>query len=93
MSDRQDPTHPGDLGHLPDGRPKLSPDDTSLLGLHAVWSEIDEPLPPKGAVARHGTRRVRRQARTAWRVPLSLVIGISAAVVLTLAIIVFLATS
>ncbi|HSJ62179.1 MAG TPA: hypothetical protein VK895_13180 [Jiangellaceae bacterium] len=91
MSDRREPAQGDELGYLPDGRPKLSPDDTSLLGLHAVWSELDEPLPPKGS--RHLSRRARRQARSAWRVPMPLVIGISAAVGITLAIIVFLATS
>ena len=91
MGDRRDPKHGSDLGHFPDGRPKSSPDDTSLLGLRAVWSELDEPLQPK--VGRHGSRRARRRARTSWRVPLPLVIGISVAVGLTVGIIIFLATS
>ena len=91
MSDRREPTQGGELGYLPDGRPKLSPDDTSLLGLHAVWSELDDPLPPKGS--RQLSRRARRQARSTWRVPMPLVIVISAAIGLTLGIIIFLATS
>jgi hypothetical protein len=91
MSDRQDPPPVRDPGYFPDGRPKSSPDDTSLLGLHAVWSEIDEPLPPKAEQSR--SRRARRRARATWSVPAPLVIGISAAVGITLAIIVFLATS
>ena len=91
MSDRRDSTHGGDLGHFPDGTPKSSPDDTSLLGLHAVWSEIDEPLPPKAA--RHRSRRARRRAQASWEIPLPLVIGISVAVGLTLGIIIFLASS
>ncbi|HEX6233588.1 MAG TPA: hypothetical protein VFZ63_10745 [Jiangellaceae bacterium] len=91
MGDRQDPSPVGDPGHLPDGRPKSSPDDTSLLGLHAIWSEIDEPLPPK--TRRRRSRRAHRRARATWDVPAPLVIGISAAVGITLAIIIFLATS
>ncbi len=91
MGDRRDPGDAGDLGYFPDGTPKSSPDDTSLLGLHAVWSEIDQPLPPK--VGRHGPRRARRRARSAWHVPLPLVIGISVAVGLTLGIILFLVSS
>ena len=91
MGDPRDPRDVGDPGHFPDGRPKSSPDDTSLLGLRAVWSELDEPLPPKAG--RHGSRRSRRRVRTSWRVPLPLVIGISVAVGLTLGIVIFLATS
>lgn len=91
MGDRRDSSHAGDPGYFPDGTPKSSPDDTSLLGLHAVWSEIDEPFPPKGGAP--GSRRARRRAKTSWRVPLPLVIGISVAVGLTLGIIIFLATS
>lgn len=91
MGDRRDPSNVGDLGHFPDGSPKSSPDDTSLLGLHAVWSELDEPLPRKAD--RHGTRRARRRAKAPWRVPLPLVIGLSVAVGLTVGIILFIATS
>jgi hypothetical protein len=93
VSDPRDTAPASDQHFYADGRPKSSPDDTSLLGLHAVWSELDEPLPEKGTAGRHGSRRARRQARTAWRVPLPLVVGIAAAVGLTIAIIFYIASS
>jgi hypothetical protein len=93
MGDPRDTAPAGDPHFYADGRPKASPDDTSLLGLHAVWSELDEPLPAKGSTGRHGSRRARRRAGTAWRVPLPLVVGIAAAVGITIAIIFYLASS
>lgn len=100
MTDRNEGAPASDPGRFPDGRPKSSPDDTSLLGLAAVWSEIDEPLPPKSsghgasrhreaARGSHAGRRARRAARRR-RVAAPVVLGLVGAVVLTLAVIAFL---
>ena len=66
--------------------PEASPDDTSLLGLAAVWSELDAPMPPKRAAShRHAGRRARRAPRS---VPTGLVVGLAGAVLLALLMIV-----
>ena len=66
--------------------PEASPDDTSLLGLAAVWSELDAPMPPKRPPAhRHAGRRARRPQRTA---PTALIVGLAGAVLLALLMIV-----
>lgn len=96
MSDRHEPDEVSDPHRFPDGRPKSSPDDTSLLGLAAVWSEIDAPMPPKRSSGRRGShqrgrsRRARR-ARRGRRPPTLLVIGIGLAIMLTLGVIAFVA--
>lgn len=92
MSRRSESVQRGDPHFFPDGRPKASPDDTSLLGLSAVWSKMDEPLPPKGTAAAggrhagggsHGRRAARRRARRAERtIPRGVVIGVGSALVL-----------
>lgn len=92
MTDRPERAPASDPLRFPDGRPKSSPDETSLLGLAAVWSEIDEPLPPKGASRRrggHGRRSGRRarRARRAQAVSRPVVFGLLGAVVLTLGVI------
>lgn len=94
MSGRAESVHQGDPHYFPDGRPKTSPDDTSMLGLSAVWSEMDEPLPPRGAAVaggRHagggnqGRRAARRRARRAERtIPRGVAIGIGSALALAL---------
>jgi ferric-dicitrate binding protein FerR (iron transport regulator) len=66
--------------------PEASPDDTSLLGLAAVWSELDAPMPPKRAAShRHAGRRARRAPRS---VPTALIVGLAGAVLLALLMIV-----
>ncbi|HSI93455.1 MAG TPA: hypothetical protein VK925_08130, partial [Jiangellaceae bacterium] len=70
MTDRHEGEPGSDPLRFPDGRPKSSPDDTSLLGLAAVWSEIDEPMPPKrsagkGGIHQRGRSRRARRARSA----------------------------
>lgn len=93
MSRRTESVHRGDPHYFPDGRPKVSPDDTSMLGLSAVWSEMDEPLPPRGFEAggrhsgggSHGRRAARRRARRAARtVPRGVMIGVGGAFFLVL---------
>ncbi len=95
MTDRHEPAPVSDPFRFPDGRPKSSPDDTSLLGLAAVWSEIDEPLPPKGSTRRHAGRGRRggrrgRRARRYQPVARPVVIGLVGAVALTLGVIAIL---
>ncbi|HET6686250.1 MAG TPA: hypothetical protein VFH02_06965 [Jiangellaceae bacterium] len=66
--------------------PEASPDDTSLLGLAAVWSELNAPMPPKRRPAhRHAGRRARRPQRSA---PTALIVGLAGAVLLALLVIV-----
>ena len=66
--------------------PEASPDDTSLLGLAAVWSELNAPMPPKRRPAhRHAGRRARRPQRSA---PTALIVGLAGAVLLALLMIV-----
>jgi hypothetical protein len=98
VTDRHEGAPESDPLRFPDGRPKSSPDDTSLLGLAAVWSEIDEPMPPKRSAGKGGThqrgrsrqtRRARR-ARPAQSPGVRVMLGLAAAVVLALAVIVFL---
>ena len=68
--------------------PEASPDDTSLLGLAAVWSELDAPMPPKRmATHRHAGRRARRTHRSA---PTALIVGLAGAVLLALLMIIVL---
>ncbi|MBD0292932.1 MAG: hypothetical protein ICV70_05090 [Jiangellaceae bacterium] len=62
-------------------RRKLSPDDTSLLGLAAVWAELDAPMPPKGRRARRAEQR--GSART-LSVSVPVIIGLGTAVLLAL---------
>lgn len=65
------------------------PDGTSLLGLAAVWSELDAPMPPKRPAShRHG----RRGARRIPTFPTALLVGLAVAVTLALAMIVILLT-
>ncbi|HEX6197492.1 MAG TPA: hypothetical protein VFZ37_16370 [Jiangellaceae bacterium] len=94
MRRRTESVQRGDPHFFPDGRRKTSPDDTSLLGLSAVWSELDEPLPPKGVAAAgrrhagggsHGRRAARRRARRAERtIPRGVMIGVGGALFLVL---------
>lgn len=94
MRRRVESVQRGDPNFFPDGRPKTSPDDTSLLGLSAVWSKMDEPLPPRGATGAggrhagggsHGRRAARRRARRAERtIPRGVVVGVGGALVLVL---------
>jgi hypothetical protein len=93
MSEQPDRINQGDPARFPDGRLKTSPDDTSLLGLSAVWSELDEPLPAKGtggkrgASGRHGGRAARRRARRqAKAVPRPVLIGLGVALLLALGV-------
>ena len=68
--------------------PEVSPDDTSLLGLAAVWSELDAPMPPKRTAShRHAGRRAGRAQRS---VPTALIVGLAGAVLLALSMIVVL---
>jgi hypothetical protein len=102
MTELSDMTNPSDPLRFPDGRPKSSPDDTSMLGLAAVWSELDEPLPAKGAGGRRasggrhtsggrhgsvGRRASRRLARKQARtIPRPVLIVLGAALALALGI-------
>lgn len=95
MTDRHEGEPESDPLRFPDGRPKSSPDDTSLLGLAAVWSEIDEPMPPKrsagkGGIHQRGRSRRARRARSAQSPGVRVMVGLAAAVVLALVVIVFL---
>lgn len=95
MTDRHEDDSVSDPLRFPDGRPKSSPDDTSLLGLAAVWSEIDEPMPPKRSADKGGThQRGRshraRRARPAQSPGVRVILGLAAAVALALAVIVVL---
>lgn len=93
MSGRAESVQRGNPHYYPDGRPKASPDDTSMLGLSAVWSEMDEPMPARGAevAGRHagggnqGRRAARRRARRAERtIPRGVMIGVGGALFLVL---------
>lgn len=93
MSGRAKSLQRGNPHYYPDGRPKASPDDTSMLGLSAVWSEMDEPMPAKGTevAGRHagggnqGRRAARRRARRAERtIPRGVMIGVGGALFLVL---------
>jgi hypothetical protein len=64
-----------------------SPDDTSLLGLAAVWAELDAPMPPK---RRSTHRQGRRGQLSPSSAPIGLLAGLAAAVVLAVAMIVLL---
>ena len=64
-----------------------SPEDTSLLGLAAVWSELEAPMPPK----RQPTHRHRAHGKRAVRTyPTVLLAGLGAAVLLASAMIAIL---
>jgi ferric-dicitrate binding protein FerR (iron transport regulator) len=64
-----------------------SPEDTSLLGLAAVWSELEAPMPPK----RQPTHRHRAHGKRAVRTyPTALLAGLGAAVLLASAMIAIL---
>jgi hypothetical protein len=64
-----------------------SPDDTSLLGLAAVWAELDAPMPPK----RRSTHRQGRRAQlSAATTPVGLLVGLAAAMALAVAMIVLM---
>lgn len=57
-----------------DGRPKMSPDETSLFGLNAVWSEVESGSRSQHASSHRRSRHAsRRSRRPLW--PLSLGIG------------------
>jgi hypothetical protein len=65
--------------------PRDSPDDTSLLGLAAVWSELEAPMPPK----RQPTHRHRAHGKRGFRpYPRALLAGLVAAALLASAMIV-----
>ncbi len=64
-----------------------SPDDTSLLGLAAVWAELDAPMPPKRRATHRPGRRGQGSAST---LPAALLAGLAAALVLAVAMIAFL---
>jgi ferric-dicitrate binding protein FerR (iron transport regulator) len=64
-----------------------SPEDTSLLGLAAVWSELEAPMPPK----RQPTHRHRAHGKRSVRTyPTALLAGLGAAVLLASAMIAIL---
>lgn len=95
MTDRHESAPASDPYYFPDGRPKSSPDDTSLLGLAAVWSELEAPLPPRRpargrrAHGRAGRRSHRRRAQPVSR---PLLIGMVSSIALALGVIAFLTT-
>jgi hypothetical protein len=64
-----------------------SPDDTSLLGLAAVWAELDAPMPPKRRSKNRPGRRARFSAST---FPMALLAGLAGAIALAVMMIVFL---
>jgi hypothetical protein len=64
-----------------------SPDDTSLLGLAAVWAELDAPMPPKRRASHRDGRRSRSLAPA---MPVALIAGLAAAVLLVVAMFVLL---
>lgn len=76
-----DPETAEPLRHA-DGRIKKSPDETSLLGLNAVWTELDGDLPHPDAVGRRGRRASaarRRSNRTVfWGLITAVVIAVGA---------------
>lgn len=93
MTDRPDSAPLRDPHYFPDGRVKSSPDDTSLLGLDAVWSELDAPLPPKrakGGRRAHGRAGRRTHRRRAQSVGKPVLIGLLVSVALAFGIIAFL---
>lgn len=92
MTDRHDTRPVSEPLRFPDGRLKSSPDDTSLLGLAAVWTEIDAPLPPRtpdaggrpqvrnGAHQRHAKPRVRRARSVVGPVAAGVIVAVALAV-------------
>jgi hypothetical protein len=66
---------------------EASPDDTSLLGLAAVWAELDAPMPPKRRASHRPGRRTQ-PVRAAM--PVGLLAGLVGAVILVLAMFVLL---
>jgi hypothetical protein len=75
-----------------EGRPRYavrepSPDDTSVFGLAAVWAELDAPMPPKRRPSHRDGRRGRLPAAA---MPVGVVAGLAAAVLLALAMFVLL---
>lgn len=70
------------------GPSKSSPDDTSLLGLKAVWSELDAPMPPKRSRgSRHARGARRRRARRAPGVGAPVLLILTLAVALAVGVI------
>ncbi|MGH8776042.1 MAG: hypothetical protein ACRDWI_13040 [Jiangellaceae bacterium] len=67
-----------------------SPDDTSLLGLAAVWAELDAPMPPKRQPSHRLGRRGERRIPT---FPTALLAGLAMAVALALTMIILLLTA
>ena len=66
---------------------EATPDDTSLLGLAAIWAELDAPMPPK----RRATHRPgRRAGLSPSTTPVALLAGLVGALVLAVAMIVLL---
>ncbi|MFW6091709.1 MAG: hypothetical protein ACODAF_07490 [Actinomycetota bacterium] len=93
MTDRHDSAPTSDPYYFPDGRVKSSPDDTSLLGLDAVWSELDAPLPPKRATGgrrAHGRAGRRTHRRRSQPLNTPVLIGLLGSVALAFGVIVFL---
>lgn len=93
MIDQPDSAPVSDPHRFPDGRPKSSPDDTSLLGLAAVWSEIDAPLPPKrstGGRRAHGRAGRRSHRRRSQPVGKPVLIGLMGSIALAVGVIAFL---
>ena len=64
-----------------------SPDDTSLLGLAAVWAELDAPMPPKRRASHRDGHRRRSLAPS---MPVALIAGLAGAVVIAVTMFVLL---
>lgn len=92
MSHRQHSAPVGNPDRFPDGRPKSSPDDTSLLGLAAVWADLDAPVPPKKPHRNRHRKGSRHRARRVSSVSMPVAVGLGFAMVLALVVIVFLVT-
>lgn len=75
-----------------DGRPKVSPDETSLFGLNAVWSEVassSESPPEPAPTSRRSRHSARPAKRPVWPVAVLIIAALLCAVVMIWALVNF----